>query len=97
MAARDSITNDHTVAITAADVWRFNNSEEAQASNALVNSGIADTLGNCVRVLAFLSEFHVRKAASEMDASAQDGLSLVIDWVRDAVEKQAEQLEVHHE
>ena len=83
--------------ITAADVWEFNNSEDAQASNALVGSNIADTLENCrYCVLAFLSDFHARKSDSTMNRGAQDGLCLVVDWVLDAVEKQPNELEVHH-
>jgi hypothetical protein len=82
--------------VTAADVWRFNNAEDVQASNALVGSTIADTLESCSWVLAFLSDFHVRKPCSEMNEDAEAGLVLVIDWVLDAVEKQANQLEVHH-
>jgi hypothetical protein len=82
--------------ITAADVWEFNNSEDAQASNCLVGSNIPDTLENCRFVLAFLSDFHARKSCSEMNDYAEAGLVLVVDWVLDAVEKQSKELEVHH-
>ena len=82
--------------ITAHDVWKFNNSEDAQASNALVGSSIADTLESCSWVLALLSEFHCRKPASEVSESVEAGMVLVIDWVLDAVEKQSKELEVNH-
>jgi hypothetical protein len=82
--------------ITAHDVWRFKNSEDAQASNALVGGTIADTLESCAWVLAFLSEFHCRKPSSELSDSVEAGMVLVIDWVLDAVEKQSKQLEVDH-
>ena len=81
--------------ITAADVWEFNNSEDAQASNALVGSNIADTLENCGFVLAFLSDFHTRTSIGERDKS-DAGLNLVVEWVLDAVEKQGSELEVDH-
>jgi hypothetical protein len=77
-------------------VWEFKNSEDVQASNRLVENNISDTLENCAFVLAFLSEFHVRKPGGEMNEHAKAGLCLVVDWVLDAVEKQANQLEVHH-
>jgi hypothetical protein len=77
-------------------VWRFNNSEDIQASNALVGSNISDTLESCACVLAFLSDFHARKSGSQLSRSAEDGLCSVIDFVLDAVEKQAAELEVHH-
>ena len=82
--------------ITADDVFRFNNPEDVQASNALVGSNISDTLENCAWVLALLSEFHCRKPASELSDEVEAGLVLAIDWVLDAVEKQAKQLEVNH-
>jgi hypothetical protein len=82
--------------ITTHDVWRFSNSEDAQASNALVGGTIADTLESCAWVLAFLSEFHVRKPCREMNESAEAGLVLVVDWVLDAITKQSKQLEVDH-
>ena len=82
--------------ITAADVWRFNNSEGVQASNVLVGSSIPDTLENCAFVLAFLSDFHARKPGSELSEEAEAGLCSVVDWVLDAVQKQAKELEVHH-
>ena len=96
MAKNDSTVTDHSAPVTAADVFRFNNSDDVQASNALVGSNIPDTLDNCACVLAFLSDFHARKAASTMNGGAQDGLCLVVDWVLDAVEKQAKELEVDH-
>jgi hypothetical protein len=82
--------------ITADDVWDFRNSEDVQASNRLVGGNIPDTLESCAWVLALLSEFHCRKPASELSESAEAGMVLVIDWVLDAVEKQAKQLEVNH-
>jgi hypothetical protein len=82
--------------ITAADVWEFKNPEDVQASNALVGSNISDTLENCACVLAFLSDFHTRKVSGTNVRGAQDGLCLVVDWVLDAVEKQANELEVPH-
>jgi hypothetical protein len=95
MAAKNHTVTDHSAPLTAADVWRFNNSEDAQASNALVGSSISDTLENCRVVLAFLSDFHTRKASGTNVRGAQDGLCLVIDWVLDAVEKQSAELEVN--
>jgi hypothetical protein len=77
-------------------VWKFNNPEDVQASNALVGSNISDTLENCACVLAFLSDFHARKPCSEMNDHAEAGLYLVVDWVGDAVEKQLNELEVTH-
>ena len=84
--------------ITAADVYRFNNPEPLLASNALIGRDIIGTLDNCACVLAFLSDFHARKSGSEMNASAQDGLCSVVEWVLDAVEKQSSELlqGVHH-
>jgi hypothetical protein len=81
--------------LTAADVWRFNNSEAVQASNRLVGDTIPDTLENCAFVLAFLSDFHTRNSIGERDKSVA-GLNLVVEWVLDAVEKQASELEVDH-
>ena len=81
--------------LTAHDVWRFNNSEVVQESNALVGETIPDTLENCGFVLAFLSDFHTRNSIGERDKSVA-GLNLVIEWVLDAVEKQASELEVDH-
>jgi hypothetical protein len=78
--------------ITAADVYRFNNPEPLLASNALIGRDIIGTLDNCACVLAFLSDFHARKSGSEMNASAQDGLCSVVEWVLDAVEKQSSEL-----
>ena len=66
-----------------------------QASNVLVGSGIADTLENCSFVLAFISDYHARKPCGERD-KAEAGLCSVVDWVLDAVEKQANELEVHN-
>ena len=80
--------------ITARDVWKFMNPEDMQASNRLVGSNIADTLENCVCVLAFLSDFHARKTGSELSEEAESGLCSVVDWVLDAVQKQAEALEI---
>ena len=82
--------------ITADDVFRFNNPEDVQASNALVGSNISDTLENCAAVLAFLSDFHARTSGSQMNGNAETGLCLVVDWVLDAVEKQSSELEVTH-
>jgi hypothetical protein len=82
--------------ITARDVRRFENSEDAQASNALVGSNISDTLENVAVVLAFLSDFHARKSGSELSEEAEAGLCSVVDWIWDAVQKQAEALEVNH-
>ena len=82
--------------ITAADVWKFRNPEDVQASNRLVGGTISDTLENCAVVLAFLCDFHARNSGSELSRAAEDGLCSVIDWVLDAVEKQAEALEVTH-
>jgi hypothetical protein len=82
--------------ITADDVFRFNNPEDVQASNALVGSNISDTLENCAAVLAFLSDFHARTSAGELSEHAESGLCLVVDWVLDAVEKQSSELEVTH-
>ena len=81
--------------ITAADVWEFRNSEGAQASNRLVADTIADTTENCAFVLAFISDFHTRQSIGERDKSVA-GLCLVLEWVLDAVEKQASELEVDH-
>ena|ERR1700682_3644137 len=96
MATSNCITTDHSAPLTAADVWEFKNPEDVQASNALVGSNISDTLENCACVLAFLSDFHTRKTHSEMNDGAATGLVLVVDWVLDAVEKQASELVVHH-
>ncbi len=96
MAKNDSIVTDHSAQVTAADVFRFNNPEAVQASNALVGSNIPDTLENCACVLAFLSDFHARKPGSEFGDEAADGLCLVVDWVLDAVQKQASELVVRH-
>jgi hypothetical protein len=85
-----------SASITAAEVRDFRNPEDVQASNALVGSNISDTLDNCGCVLAFLSDFHARKPGSEFGDEAADGLCLVVDWVLDAVQKQASELVVHH-
>ncbi len=82
--------------ITAADVWEFKNPEDVQASNALIDSTIVCTLENCSCVLAFLSDFHTRETHSEMNDGAKTGLVLVVDWVLDAIEKQASELGVRH-
>jgi hypothetical protein len=81
--------------ITASDVWDFSNPEDVQASNALVGSNIPDTLENCAVVLAFLSDYHTRNSIGERDG-ADAGLNLVIEWVEDAIKKQANALEVDH-
>ena len=81
--------------LTAHDVWRFNNSEVVQASNALVGETIPDTLENCGFVLAFISDFHTRNSIGERDKSVA-GLNLVVSWVLDAIEKQEKELEGHH-
>ena len=83
-----------SASITAADVWEFRNSEDAQ-SNCLVADTIADTMENCAFVLAFISDFHTRQSIGERDKSVA-GLCLVLEWVLDAVEKQAKELEVNH-
>jgi hypothetical protein len=81
--------------ITAADVWDFSNPEDVQASNALVGGNIPDTLENCAVVLAFLSDYHARNSIGER-VGADAGLNLVIEWVEDAIKKQASELEVDH-
>ena len=86
---------DASAPLTADAVWEFNNSEEVQASNTLVGDCIPDTLENVAVVLAFLSDFHTRNSIGERDKSVA-GLNLVVEWVLDAVEKQASELEVDH-
>jgi hypothetical protein len=81
--------------ITAHDIWRFNNSEGVQASNTLVGDCIPDTLENVAFVLAFLSDYHTRNSIGERDG-ADAGLNLVVEWVEDAIRKQANALEVDH-
>jgi hypothetical protein len=83
-----------SVPITAANVWEFRNPEEVQASNRLVGGTISDTLESVTCVLAFLSDYHARNSGSELSRTVEDGLCSVIDWVLDAVEKQAKELEV---
>jgi hypothetical protein len=94
-AAQARSVPEASASITAADVWECCNPEDVQASNRLVGSTIADTLENCAVVLAFLSDFHCRKPCSELSPQAEAGLCLVVDWVLDAVEKQASELEVN--
>jgi hypothetical protein len=83
-----------SVPITAADVWRFKNSEAAQASNGLVGPVISDTLDNCAAVLSFVSEFHCRVPATELAEESETGLTYIVDYVLDAIEKQSKELEV---
>ena len=80
--------------ITAADVWDFRNSEDAQA-NTLVGDCIPDTLENVAVVLAFLSDYHTRNSIGERNGACA-GLNLVLEWVEDAIKKQANALEVDH-
>jgi hypothetical protein len=96
MATSNCITTDHSDPITADDVWRFKNPEDVQASNALIDSTILGTLENCACVFAFVSDFHARKPGSELGDEAAAGLCSVVDWVLDAVQKQASELVVHH-
>lgn len=69
----------------------ISNSEAVQASNGLIASVVSDTLDNCAAVLAFVSEFHCRKPASESEL-IEEGLVYVIDYVLDAIEKQSKAL-----
>jgi hypothetical protein len=82
--------------ITARDVWRFHNTDGAQGSNALVGPRIPDTLEKCAWVLAFLSDFHTRQSDGAMEEHAEAGLALVVDWLLDAINLQAKELEVDH-
>jgi hypothetical protein len=91
-----SRVTDHSAPVAARDVWRFHNTDAAQGSNALVGPRIPDTLENCARVLAFLSDFHTRQSDGGMDDGAEAGLALVIDWLLDAVKLQSKELEVNH-
>ena len=91
-----SRVTDHSRPITAADVRRFENTDAAQASNALVGPRIPDTLENCAAVVAFLSDFHTRLSGGAMDDGAEAGLNLVIDWLLDAIHLQSKELEVDH-
>jgi hypothetical protein len=95
MAAKNHTVTDHSAPVTASDVWRFNNAEDVQASNALVGNTISDTLEHCASVLAFISDFHTRNSDGQMDDGSETGLVLVVDWVLDAIKKQSKALEVN--
>jgi hypothetical protein len=90
-AVKNHTVTDHPAPVTTA--WRFNNSDDVQASNGLIGPDVRDTLDSCAAVLSFVSEFHCRLPAS---GEFEEGLTYVVDYVLDALEKQSKEMEATH-